>query len=194
MPSTVWTFLTLAAQQGLDLVQAANLRSMYNDTRQEGFGEEMKRRILMGTYALSAGYYDAYYKKAQQVTALHVCLLQYFKLCRHDCHVQCRMVMNSMLCDLQVRTLVQQALNKALDQHDLLLSPVAPTTAFRIGEKTEDPLAMYKEDLMTVHLNLAGKLVCVLHSLTDLLMFGMLSFPQSVFRPCRTTRYQHTLW
>lgn len=50
---------------------------MYNDTRQEGFGEEMKRRILMGTYALSAGYYDAYYKKAQQVTALHVCTLQY---------------------------------------------------------------------------------------------------------------------
>ena len=91
------------------------------------------------------------------------------------------MVLNGVLYDLQVRTLVQQALNKALDQHDLLLSPVAPTTAFPIGEKTEDPLAMYKEDLMTVHLNLAGKLVCgcVLHSLADLLMFGMLSFPQS---------------
>ena len=64
---------------------------------------------------------------------------------------------------MQVRTLVQQALNKALVQHDLLLSPVAPTTAFKIGEKTEDPLAMYKEDLMTVHLNLAGKLVCDLY-------------------------------
>ena len=51
---------------------------MYNNTRQEGFGEEMKRRILMGTYALSAGYYDAYYKKAQQVAALHVCTLHYF--------------------------------------------------------------------------------------------------------------------
>lgn len=100
---------------------AANLRSMYNGTRQEGFGEEMKRRILMGTYALSAGYYDAYYKKAQQV-----------------------------------RTLVQQAVNGALQQYDLLLSPVAPTTAFKIGEKSEDPLSMYKEDLMTVHLNLAG--------------------------------------
>ena len=64
---------------------------------------------------------------------------------------------------MQVRTLVQQALNKALEQHDLLLSPVAPTTAFKIGEKTEDPLAMYKEDLMTVHLNLAGKLVYKLY-------------------------------
>lgn len=80
-----------------------------------------------------------------------------------------------MLWELQVRTLVQQALNKALDQYDLLLSPVAPTTAFRIGEKTQDPLAMYKEDLMTVHLNLAGKLVCLLNSSKDLLMFGMLS-------------------
>lgn len=100
---------------------AVSLRSMYNETRQEGFGEEMKRRILMGTYALSAGYYDAYYKRAQQV-----------------------------------RTLVQQALNSALQQYDLLMSPVAPTTAFKIGEKTDDPLAMYKEDLMTVHLNLAG--------------------------------------
>lgn len=59
-------------------VQAANLRSMYNDTRQEGFGVEMKRRILMGTYALSAGYYDAYYKKAQQV-ARHACWLMLHK-------------------------------------------------------------------------------------------------------------------
>ena len=58
---------------------------------------------------------------------------------------------------LQVRTLVQQALNGALQQYDLLLSPVAPTTAFKIGEKSEDPLSMYKEDLMTVHLNLAGR-------------------------------------
>lgn len=57
---------------------------------------------------------------------------------------------------LQVRTLVQQALNGALQQYNLLLSPVAPTTAFKIGEKSEDPLSMYKEDLMTVHLNLAG--------------------------------------
>ena len=58
---------------------------------------------------------------------------------------------------MQVRSLVQQALNSALQQYDMLLSPVAPTTAFKIGEKTEDPLAMYREDLMTVHLNLAGK-------------------------------------
>lgn len=71
---------------------------------------------------------------------------------------------HGMHCGMQVRTLVQQALNKALEQHDLLLSPVAPTTAFKIGEKTEDPLAMYKEDLMTVHLNLAGKLIHRLHA------------------------------
>ena len=61
----------------LSVMQAANLRSMYNDTREEGFGEEMKRRILMGTYALSAGYYDAYYKKAQQVSML-ICNLHHF--------------------------------------------------------------------------------------------------------------------
>lgn len=83
------------------------------------------------------------------------------ELCRHDCTMQSRLVLTIILWDLQVRTLVQQALNKALDQYDLLLSPVAPTTAFKIGEKTQDPLAMYKEDLMTVHLNLAGKLVSV---------------------------------
>ena len=159
---------------------------MYNDTRQAGFGEEMKKRILMGTYALSAGYFDAYYKKAQQVTVLHVCTLQY-------CTVQFRLVLHSMLGDVQVRTLVQQALHKALDQYDLLLSPVSPTTAFRIGEKVQDPLAMYKADLMTVHLNLAGKLVCLS---ANLLMFGMLSFPYSgnLFGPCRSAGYKHTLW
>ncbi len=127
---------------------------MYNDTRQEGFGEELKKRVLMGTYALSAGYYDAYYKKAQQVT-VHICRLHLAQTWS-QCKVR---VSAEQLQDLQVRTLVQQALHKALDQHDLLLSPVAPTAAFKIGEKSEDPLAMYKEDLMTVPLNLAGKTV-----------------------------------
>ncbi|KAI8109325.1 hypothetical protein M9434_000609 [Picochlorum sp. BPE23] len=85
------------------------------------FGAEVKRRILMGTYALSAGYYDAYYKRAQQV-----------------------------------RTLVTRELQASLQTYDVLLSPVAPNAAFRIGEKTEDPLEMYKGDLMTVNVNLAG--------------------------------------
>lgn len=62
---------------------------------------------------------------------------------------------------LQVRAVVQQALSKALQQHDLLLSPVAPSAAFKVGEKSQDPLSMYKEDLMTVHLNLAGKQGCL---------------------------------
>lgn len=108
-------------------------------------------------------------------------------------------MLNSMLQDLQVRTLVQQALHKALDQHDLLLSPVAPTTAFKIGEKSEDPLAMYKEDLMTVPLNLAGKIVknrcCTRHCLENLLMFGS-SLCCIINQPiccCRSARYQHTL-
>lgn len=85
------------------------------------FGAEVKRRILMGTYALSAGYYDAYYKRAQQV-----------------------------------RTLVTRELQASLQTYDVLLSPVAPNAAFRIGEKTQDPLEMYKGDLMTVNVNLAG--------------------------------------
>ena len=104
-------------------------------------------------------------------------------------------MLNSMLQDLQVRTLVQQALHKALDQHDLLLSPVAPTTAFKIGEKSEDPLAMYKEDLMTVPLNLAGKTVKKWHCLENLLMFGssLCCKIEQLICCCRSARYQHTL-
>jgi aspartyl-tRNA(Asn)/glutamyl-tRNA(Gln) amidotransferase subunit A len=97
------------------------LRGMYEATRGDGFGAEVKRRILMGTYALSAGYYDAYYLRAQKV-----------------------------------RSLVAQEMGAALDKFDALLSPAAPTPAYRVGEKAGDPLAMYKGDLMTVNLNLAG--------------------------------------
>lgn len=100
---------------------ADNLIEMYRRTRSRGFGAEVKRRIMLGTYALSAGYYDAYYKKA-----------------------------------LQVRTLIQQDFNAALAKCDIILSPTSPTTAFRQGEKTDDPLSMYLSDIYTISLNLAG--------------------------------------
>jgi aspartyl-tRNA(Asn)/glutamyl-tRNA(Gln) amidotransferase subunit A len=99
---------------------AANLKEMYLRSR-AFLGDEVRRRILMGTYALSAGYYDAYYKRAQQV-----------------------------------RTLVSRQVLDALRTADALLCPVAPTPAYGIGEKSEDPLAMYKGDVMTVNFNLAG--------------------------------------
>ena len=98
-----------------------DLREMYLQTRSEGFGEEVKRRIMLGTYALSAGYYDAYYRKAQQV-----------------------------------RTLIRQDFEQAFTACDILLSPVAPTTAFRLGEQSDDPLQMYLNDIYTVSVNLAG--------------------------------------
>ncbi|MCO5591885.1 hypothetical protein L7F22_045878 [Adiantum nelumboides] len=100
---------------------ANDLMSMYGKSRSQGFGQEVKRRILMGTYALSAGYYDAFYKRAQQI-----------------------------------RTIVQSDFKKALGETDILLSPAAPTAAYSIGEKVNDPLAMYAGDLMTVNVNLAG--------------------------------------
>ena len=90
-------------------------------TREAGFGPEVKRRIILGTYALSSGYYDAYYGSAQKV-----------------------------------RTLIQQDLEKAFAQVDVLLTPTAPTTAFKIGEKVNDPLAMYLNDVATIPANLAG--------------------------------------
>ena len=90
-------------------------------TRGAGFGAEVKRRIMLGAYALSAGYYDAYYLKAQQV-----------------------------------RTLIKQDFERAFADVDVIACPVAPTTAFRIGEKADDPLAMYLSDVLTVTLNLAG--------------------------------------
>ncbi|MEH2383870.1 MAG: Asp-tRNA(Asn)/Glu-tRNA(Gln) amidotransferase subunit GatA [Nostoc sp.] len=100
---------------------ADNLLSMYTRTRATGFGTEVKRRIMIGTYALSAGYYDAYYLKAQKV-----------------------------------RTLIKQDFEKAFGVVDILVCPTSPTTAFKAGEKTTDPLSMYLTDLMTIPVNLAG--------------------------------------
>ncbi len=100
---------------------AKSLLSMYTQTRAKGFGAEVKRRIMIGTYALSAGYYDAYYLKAQKV-----------------------------------RTLIKQDFEKAFESVDVLVCPTAPTTAFKAGEKTADPLSMYLSDLMTIPVNLAG--------------------------------------
>jgi aspartyl-tRNA(Asn)/glutamyl-tRNA(Gln) amidotransferase subunit A len=90
-------------------------------TRDAGFGDEVKRRIILGTYALSSGYYDAYYGQAQKV-----------------------------------RTLISRDFAAAFERADVLVSPTAPTTAFRIGEKVDDPLAMYLNDLATIPANLSG--------------------------------------
>jgi len=106
---------------GLRSETAGNLLDMYMESRAAGFGTEVKRRIMLGTYALSSGYYDAYYLKAQKV-----------------------------------RTLIRQDFLDAFNQVDLLLTPVAPTPAFAIGEKTADPLQMYLSDIFTIPVNLAG--------------------------------------
>lgn len=106
---------------GLRSADADNLLSMYTQTRAAGFGAEVKRRIMLGTYALSAGYYDAYYLKAQKV-----------------------------------RTLIKQDFERAFEEVDVLVCPTSPTTAFKAGEKTDDPLSMYLSDLMTIPVNLAG--------------------------------------
>jgi aspartyl-tRNA(Asn)/glutamyl-tRNA(Gln) amidotransferase subunit A len=100
---------------------ANTLNAMYRRSRDIGFGAEVKRRILLGTYALSAGYYDAYYKKAQQV-----------------------------------RTLLTRDFLTAFHEVDVLVTPVAPTPAFKLGEKTDDPLSMYLADIYTVTASLAG--------------------------------------
>ncbi|NHC33689.1 Asp-tRNA(Asn)/Glu-tRNA(Gln) amidotransferase subunit GatA [Scytonema millei] len=106
---------------GLRVPDADNLIDMYARTRAMGFGKEVKRRIMVGTYALSAGYYDAYYLKAQKV-----------------------------------RTLIKQDFENAFGQVDVLVTPTVPMTAFKAGEKTDDPLSMYLTDLMTITVNLAG--------------------------------------
>ncbi|NIA08603.1 MAG: Asp-tRNA(Asn)/Glu-tRNA(Gln) amidotransferase subunit GatA [Nitrospiraceae bacterium] len=98
-----------------------DLTDMYKKTRSQGFGPEVKRRIMIGTYCLSAGYYDAYYKKASQV-----------------------------------RTLIMQDFQNAFKKCDVIAAPVAPTPAFRLGEKTGDPLQMYLSDIFTIPVNLAG--------------------------------------
>ena len=99
----------------------ASVEEVMSQTREAGFGAEVKRRIMLGTYALSSGYYDAYYGQAQKV-----------------------------------RTLISRDFAAAFDQADVLISPTAPTTAFRIGEKVDDPLAMYLNDIATIPVNLAG--------------------------------------
>ncbi len=106
---------------GLRDREAADILSMYNETRQAGFGSEVKLRIMLGTYALSSGYYDAYYKKAQQV-----------------------------------RRLITSDFDKIFANYDLVLSPTAPSTAFKFDEKTGDPLQMYLSDIATIPANLAG--------------------------------------
>lgn len=98
-----------------------DLMDLYTRSRGEGFGEEVKRRIMIGTYALSAGYYDAYYLKAQQC-----------------------------------RRLIRDDFLKAYEEVDVIMGPSAPTPAFRFGEKTDDPVAMYMEDIYTINVNLAG--------------------------------------
>jgi aspartyl-tRNA(Asn)/glutamyl-tRNA(Gln) amidotransferase subunit A len=100
---------------------AKDLTETYLKTRQEGFGAEVKRRIMLGTYALSAGYYDAYYLKAQRV-----------------------------------RALIKKDFDDAFKKCDVIVTPTAPTTAFKIGEKTADPLQMYLSDIFTISVNLAG--------------------------------------
>jgi aspartyl-tRNA(Asn)/glutamyl-tRNA(Gln) amidotransferase subunit A len=100
---------------------AETVREVFCKTRGGKFGAEVKRRIMLGTYALSAGYYDAYYGQAQKV-----------------------------------RTLIKQDFDKAFEQVDIIAAPVAPTTAFKLGEHTDDPLAMYLEDVFTLPANLAG--------------------------------------
>ena len=98
-----------------------DLESMYKKTRAEGFGEEVKKRIMLGTFVLSASYYDAYYTKAQKV-----------------------------------RRVIKEETEKLFSEFDFLVIPTTPTTAFKIGEKTEDPIAMYLADLFTVQANLSG--------------------------------------
>jgi aspartyl-tRNA(Asn)/glutamyl-tRNA(Gln) amidotransferase subunit A len=106
---------------GTRIENPENLLDMYNRTRAANFGPEVKRRIMIGTYALSSGYYDAYYLRAQKV-----------------------------------RTLIKQDFEAAFEKVDVLISPTAPGAAFKLGEKTADPLSMYLNDLMTIPVNLAG--------------------------------------
>ncbi len=99
----------------------ASVKAMFSESRDQGFGAEVKRRIMIGTYALSSGYYDAYYSKAQKV-----------------------------------RGLIKHDFDQAFLQVDALIGPTSPTPAFKIGEKSDDPMAMYLSDVYTVPINLAG--------------------------------------
>ena len=106
---------------GLRAEEATTLKSMYSRTRDQGFGAEVKRRIMLGTYALSAGYYDQYYGKAQKV-----------------------------------RSLIERDFREAFEKCDVIATPTAPTPAFKLGDKTNDPLEMYLSDIYTITANLAG--------------------------------------
>ncbi|MDP4163260.1 MAG: Asp-tRNA(Asn)/Glu-tRNA(Gln) amidotransferase subunit GatA [Bacillota bacterium] len=106
---------------GYRAADAANLIDLYKKSRAEGFGDEVKRRIMLGTFALSSGYYDAYYKKAQKV-----------------------------------RTLIKKDFEDVFTKYDVIVGPTTPTPAFKIGEKTSDPLTMYANDILTIPVNLAG--------------------------------------
>jgi aspartyl-tRNA(Asn)/glutamyl-tRNA(Gln) amidotransferase subunit A len=97
------------------------LEDLYIESRSKGFGKEVKRRILLGTFSLSSGYYDAYYSKAQKA-----------------------------------RILIQKKYNEFFKEVDFILQPTSPTTAFKVGEKTQDPIQMYKADILTTSVNLAG--------------------------------------
>lgn len=109
------------ARYGFRSAQSSSLNEMYKNSRSEGFGSEVKRRIMLGAYVLSSGYYDAYYLKAQKV-----------------------------------RRLIKQDFEKAFSQVDVILTPTSPTTAFKIGERSDDALQMYLSDIYTVSANLAG--------------------------------------
>jgi aspartyl-tRNA(Asn)/glutamyl-tRNA(Gln) amidotransferase subunit A len=120
-------------------VDADDLAGMYTQTRAAGFGAEVKRRIMLGTYALSSGYYDAYYGRAQQV-----------------------------------RTKIAEDFRDAFERFDLLVTPTAPTPAFRLGEKVDDPLAMYLNDVCTVPMSLAGiPAISIPNGLSDGLPVGL---------------------
>jgi aspartyl-tRNA(Asn)/glutamyl-tRNA(Gln) amidotransferase subunit A len=106
---------------GLRVQGNSNLTGMYRETRDAGFGAEVKRRIILGTFVLSSGYYDAYYLKGQKV-----------------------------------RTLIKQDFERAFERVDVILSPTSPSPAFRLGEKSDDPLAMYLSDIFTITANLVG--------------------------------------
>jgi aspartyl-tRNA(Asn)/glutamyl-tRNA(Gln) amidotransferase subunit A len=106
---------------GLRTAGPRSLSAMYRETRDAGFGAEVKRRIILGTFVLSSGYYDAYYLKGQKV-----------------------------------RTLIKQDFEDAFEKVDLVISPTSPTPAFRLGEKSNDPLAMYLSDIFTITANLVG--------------------------------------
>ncbi|MFS0674505.1 Asp-tRNA(Asn)/Glu-tRNA(Gln) amidotransferase subunit GatA [Ornithinibacillus sp. 179-J 7C1 HS] len=106
---------------GVRSENAENMIDMFKKSRSEGFGEEVKRRIMLGTFALSSGYYDAYYKKAQKV-----------------------------------RTLIKNDFDNIFEEYDVVIGPTTPTPAFKVGEKINDPLTMYANDILTIPVNLAG--------------------------------------